>query len=158
MSLDGFLVASGNWRGTSTLTDPQNGLDDTCASTATAGPALQETFVRITYAWEYRGKAQEGLIMIAHDPKGTACQLYWGDTFHMGRAIMTLHGDVDSAAVGDAHGASLSAIGSYPAPTGPDWGWRIDVACGPKTLRITMYNISPDGHEEIAVRGEYSRA
>jgi hypothetical protein len=149
MSLDGFLAAAGNWRGTSILTDPQNGLNETCTSRASAGPALQERFVRITYAWEYRGRAQEGLIMIAHDPAGSACQLYWGDTFHMGHAIMTLHGHVD--------GARLSARGSYTVPGHPDWGWRIDVACGPGTLEIMMYNISPAGDEEIAVHGQYAR-
>ncbi|HEX6695098.1 MAG TPA: DUF1579 family protein [Longimicrobiales bacterium] len=149
MSLDAFLAAAGRWRGVSRLTDPQNGLDDTCPSTATAGPALQEKFVRITYAWEHRGKSEEGLIMIAHDPADSACQLYWGDTFHMGRAIMSLHGHVD--------GSCLSARGTYPVPGHPDWGWRIDVACEPASLCITMYNITPEGTEEIAVRGEYTR-
>ena len=150
MSLEPFLVSHGRWRGTNTLTDPHNGIEETCAATATIGPALQETFVRLTYTWTYREKAQEGLIMIAHDPADTACQLYWGDTFHMGRRIMTLHGHIT--------GSALSGIGSYPAPTRPDWGWRIDVTCDPNALGVTMYNISPEGVQEIAVRGEYLRA
>ena len=150
MSLEAFLAGPRIWTGTSTLKDPANGVDTPSASSATIAPALHDKFVRIGYTWSYGGTAHEGLIMIAHDPKSAACQLYWGDPFHMGRSIMTLHGTIEAA--------SLSAKGSYAAPPGPDWGWRIDVSATADSLRITMYNITPEGDEDLAVRAEYTQS
>ena len=53
---------------------------------------------------------------------------------------------------------SISVRGTYAAPPGPDWGWRI--VLGPHdgaALHLQMYNISPDGTEEVAVHAEYTR-
>lgn len=54
---------------------------------------------------------------------------------------------------------AISLRGSYAAPTGPDWGWRIEVmADGGRSLRIVHHNILPDGQEMLAVTSEYARA
>jgi hypothetical protein len=56
--------------------------------------------------------------------------------------------------------ATLTLSGTYAAPPGPDWGWRIEITAGPgvDALRITMHNIWPDGErEETAVEAVYTR-
>jgi hypothetical protein len=58
--------------------------------------------------------------------------------------------------VGTAGDGTITVRGSYPAPPGPDWGWRIDIAAAP--LRITHTNIDADGTEDLAVEGVYSRS
>jgi hypothetical protein len=48
--------------------------------------------------------------------------------------------------------------GSYEAPPGPDWGWRIIItAPSDNQLQIVMYNCSPEGVEELAVQADYKR-
>ncbi len=53
--------------------------------------------------------------------------------------------------------------GSYAAPPGPDWGWRITIkppinAPGSgESFRMTMHNITPDGEEMLAVEAAYTR-
>jgi hypothetical protein len=52
----------------------------------------------------------------------------------------------------------VSVKGSYAAPSGPDWGWQIDIE--PQTadaFRISMHNLSPDGKAELAVEAAYTR-
>ena len=53
---------------------------------------------------------------------------------------------------------TLAVQGTYPAPTGPDWGWKIVLDPSlPDGLRMTMINISPDGEEALAVEAVYKR-
>jgi hypothetical protein len=76
--------------------------------------------------------------------------VHWIDSWHMGPAVMACYGSVSAT--------PLSVRGSYSAPPGPDWGWRIDLATdGRDTLAVTMYNISPTGKEELAVEATYGR-
>ena len=49
-----------------------------------------------------------------------------------------------------------SVLGSNAAPPGPDWGWRIVLSPG-EPLKMTMYNIWPNGKEELAVEAMYAR-
>ena len=54
---------------------------------------------------------------------------------------------------------SITVHGTYAAPPGPDWGWRIDLLPGNgSALRMVMYNITPDGQEVVAVEADYTRA
>jgi len=42
--------------------------------------------------------------------------------------------------------------GSYAAPPGPDWGWRTVIEIpDDDSFRMVMYNVSPEGKEELAV-------
>jgi hypothetical protein len=50
-------------------------------------------------------------------------------------------------------------LGSYAAPPGPDWGWRITIrSASPAEFQIVMHNISPDGQEDLAVQIDYARS
>jgi hypothetical protein len=50
-------------------------------------------------------------------------------------------------------GRCLSVRGTYAAPPGPDWGWRIEIVPDTHALRITHYSIHPDGTEDFAAEG-----
>jgi hypothetical protein len=70
----------------------------------------------------------------------------------MGEAVMALEG---AAAGADA----VTLRGSYAAPPGPDWGWRIDLRPqGGDDLRMVMFNVTPEGQEELAVEAVYGQS
>ena len=53
---------------------------------------------------------------------------------------------------------NVSVTGLYAAPSGPDWGWRIEIKAGAMELfELDMVNISPEGTETLAVRASYQR-
>ena len=48
--------------------------------------------------------------------------------------------------------------GSYRVPSSPDWGWRTVIEPGESdTLRLIMYNVTPDGREELAVEATFAK-
>ena len=149
--LDGLIACAGTWRGTSTLQDPHSGLDDESASTATVTPVLGGRFVRIDYTWSYGGKPQEGSLLVGLQKKAETATAHWIDSFHNGEKVMACSGSA-------AEDGAVSVRGSYAAPPGPDWGWRIDVIPAGETLRIVHHNVWPEGKEELAVESRYTRA
>jgi hypothetical protein len=59
---------------------------------------------------------------------------------------------------GMATDANVDVRGSYAAPPGPDWGWRTIIDRNNRDLfRLVMYNITPEGEEQIAVETLYGR-
>lgn len=55
-------------------------------------------------------------------------------------------------------GAIVDARGTYAAPPGPDWGWRIVIEPESRDgFRMLMFNITPNGEEALAVQATYSR-
>jgi hypothetical protein len=63
--------------------------------------------------------------------------------WHIRDNVMTFRGSVGP------HG-QIRVRGFYAALPGPDWGRRI-VITGRDALRIVMYNITSEAHEELAV-------
>jgi hypothetical protein len=149
-ALDALIAAAGTWRGTSTLRDPHSGIDDASASTAVVTPVLDGRFVRIDYTWSYGGRPQEGSLLIGFQRTAGVATACWIDCFHNGEKVMVCTG----SASGDG---TLTVRGSYAAPPGPDWGWRIDVMPGGETLRMVHHNVWPEGKEELAVESRYTR-
>ena len=150
-TLDTLLAGAGRWRGTSTLHDPETRAPDAAPSTAIVTPVLAGRFVRLDYTWAYRGKPQEGSMLIGHVAESRLLTVHWIDTWHMSDRVMACQGPPNTTGV-------IDVLGSYAAPPGPDWGWRIVITPGQKTLGIVMYNISPEGREEPAVDASYARA
>jgi hypothetical protein len=56
-----------------------------------------------------------------------------------------------------ADDSSVSVKGYYKVEGHPDWGWRTDIILAGKSLRIVMYNVSPEGDEELAVETDFAR-
>jgi hypothetical protein len=147
--VESLAALAGQWAGTSTLYDPHSGKPEASPSALTVTPVLGGRFVRLDYIWAYQGKPQEGSLLVGHDPATGTTSGHWIDTWHMGRAALALTG------------AGLTLRGTYPAPPGPDWGWRIDLTPFAGGLRLTMHNVYPadlGGKEEIAVEADYTRA
>ena len=149
---DKLSACAGSWRGTSRLQDPQNNLADDSPSSMVVTPVLGGRFVRLDYTWAYHGKPQEGSLLVGRDAKTGELSAHWIDSWHMGDKVMACRGAATD-------GGALSVRGSYAAPPGPDWGWRTTISPDDgRTLRITMYNVTPDEQEDLAVDATYTRA
>ena len=113
-------------------------------------PVLGGRFVRVDYTWGYQGQPQEGSLLVGFDSEAREVTGYWIDTWHMGRKAMTCLGPVPVDRI-------ISLKGSYAAPPSPDWGWRIEILPVGEGLRIRHTNIDPEGKEDLAAEGVYSR-
>ncbi|MEO7802950.1 MAG: DUF1579 family protein [Actinomycetota bacterium] len=146
---DRLLDCVGIWRGTNWLYLSPGEAADESSSVLHVMPVLGGQFVRLDQTWGFQGDPQQGSLLVGYDADSMVVTAHWIDTFHMGRKVLECTG----AAGGDA----LEVRGSYPAPPGPDWGWRISVSgASPGQLEIVMFNIHPDGQEDLAVKATYS--
>jgi hypothetical protein len=146
--IDRLAALAGRFAGTNTLHDPHTGKPEESPSTLVVVPVLGGRFVRLDYTWAYNGKPQEGSLLVGHDPATGVTSMYMIDTWHLGRVVLALTG------------SGLTVRGTYPAPPGPDWGWRIDLTPTAAGLRLVMHNVWPaeqGGKEEVAVEAEYRR-
>lgn len=147
-NLQPLIDLAGRWRGTSVFQDPSNNLQDESLSTATITPIVHGRFVRFDYTWAYNGKPQEGSFLIGLVRSTSALTMHWIDSFHMSDVVMACQGTIDEA-------GTIDVRGSYAAPPGPDWGWRTVFTLTPNSIRMVMFNIWPEGKEELAVEAEY---
>ena len=150
--LDDWIACAGSWRGVSTLQDPELGIGEESPSTVKVTPVLVGRFVRLDYTWSYRGQPQEGSLLIGFEKGEETITAHWIDTWHMSDKVMACRGPRPD-------GPTLALLGSYPAPPGADWGWRIELTVEPEgTLRLVMYNLWPEGgREDLAVEATYTR-
>lgn len=122
-----------------------------CPSTAQVRPVAQSQFLILRYDWDFEGQPQDGMIVFPSGVSATSTRSVWLDSWHMANAVMICHTAQDAGLI--------SLRGSYPAPPGPDWGWRIEIE--PQSgsrLVVRMFNITPSGEEALAVLAEYAPA
>jgi len=153
MPLDALIACAGRWKGTNTLQDPHTQKPEESPSTLQVTPILAKRFVRLDYTWSHQGNPQEGSLLIGFDPNTRTISGHWIDTWHMAHAAMICLGPEPTS-------GTLKLAGTYAAPPGPDWGWRIEItaAAGVEALRITMTNVWPEAtREETAVEAVYTR-
>lgn len=142
---------AGEWQGTSTLQDPHSNTPAPSPSTATLTPVLDGRFMRLDYTWAYGGQSQAGSLLIGYEADTGTATGHWIDTWHMGDKVMVCRGTSRDS-------GEISILGSYAAPPGPDWGWRITITPGEdEALRVVMFNVAPDGQEYLAVEANYTR-
>lgn len=150
--LDRLIASAGSWQGTSTLQDPGRLEPETTASSLTITPMLGGRFVRLDYTWSYKGTPQAGSILVGYQKSAHALSVHWIDSWHNSDNVMAMTGPAETSSL-------LTVRGSYPAPPGPNWGWKIGLTPDLEgRVRIVMHNISPEGEEYLAVEGEYCRA
>jgi hypothetical protein len=124
---------------------------DTSDTRLIIAPVARGKFLSLTYTWSFDGVEQEGVLLVGNDNEKEAVTAAWVDSWHMSTTIMSCAGKADDS-------GNIDVLGSYQAPPGPDWGWRIEVARPrPDALVITMYNVTPEGQSELAVRADYER-
>lgn len=140
----------GNWQGVNHLwLDPKKPAR-TSDSTADAGLILNAQTFEINYTWADLGQPQAGKLLLNQMQDDGTVHAVWFDSWHMAKHRMVLSGSESE------HGVDLR--GGYAAPPGPDWGWRIAIeAQNATSWRLQMFNISPEGHEDLAVEVEYSK-
>jgi Protein of unknown function (DUF1579) len=151
-ALDRLIACAGNWSGTNRLQVSESELPEDSPSTAIVTPVLAKRFVRIDYTWAYHEKPQEGSFLIGYEAKTDRASAHWIDSWHMSNMVMVCSGIV-------SENGGINVLGSYAAPPGPDWGWRVII--GPEDgqrLSVVMFNIDPDGREYFAVESIYTRA
>jgi len=150
MDVHELVQLAGRWRGTNRLHDPHTPAPEETPSTLILRAMPGEQIVRIEQEWSYQGAKQEGLLLIIAGYPGRA-SLHWIDTWHQPTTLMFLEQDQKTA-------DRFTFLGSYPAPTGPDWGWRVELKYDPAgTLRLDMFNVSPDRKSTPAVESTYTR-
>jgi hypothetical protein len=143
---------SGKWTGKnllrlSWLPSP----DHMSLSDLTVSRAAKGKFLMFTYSWHHEEIPQEGVIIVGYDEKQNLATAAWIDSWHMSDKVMLCRGTINEKGIIDTRG-------SYEAPPGPDWGWRIIITPhSSNELKIIMYNCSPEGVEELAVKAEYKR-
>lgn len=142
----------GKWKGTnklylSWLSDPLKESPSTLEVTKKANGQ----FIQFDYDWEYEGERQEGMLVLGCDTKSNSVQTVWTDSWHSRHTLMIS----DGAAKDDG---SVSVKGHYKVPDHPDWGWRTDIIPQKETIKLLMFNVTPEGDEDLAVEVMYERA
>lgn len=148
--LDPFFKLAGDWTATNRLWLPPAEEPYESLTTATITPIVGKKFVQLAYTWAFEGDAQEGVLLIGHEPADSAVTVVWADSWHMGNKFMLCQGQIENS--------RAVVRGSYAAESGPDWGWRIELEADAETFRMRMYNVQPDGGEMLGVEATYSRA
>ena len=150
---------TGEWTGDNRLWLDPGGPAAVSQTTASAALAAQGQFLTLRYTWSVDGQPQEGLLVVGCEKTPDRAIAAWIDSWHMAHQMMFCRGDLQPD-------GTLAVQGTYSAPGGPDWGWRIVLdARGPDRLVMTMINIAPDSmdippgrnREELAVEAVYSR-
>lgn len=142
---------TGTWQGTNRLWfDPAAPAFES-ASTARLRDAAGADCLLLEYTWSHEERGHDGVLLL-HLPTGAGpIEAVWCDSFHSGGGLLHFQGTLDAE-----HG--IDVLGSYAAPEGPDWGWRIqllqEAGAG---WQLRMFNISPAGEEFPAVAVDYRR-
>ena len=142
----------GEWEGPHRLWIQPFELHEETVMRGTIRPVLGGAFVVHEYTWTVDGEPQEGFALLGFDLRRGAFVSTWVDSWHNGTAAMQMTGEGDRR--------PIALAGSYDAPVGPPWGWRIEYDPRPPDgLAITHFNIAPEGAGEAkAVQVEYRRA
>jgi hypothetical protein len=141
----------GDWSGSNLLRTPWlTPPESVSSSKLRVEPVAKGRFLKLTYTWSHESTPHEGLILVGFDEAEGAATAAWVDSWHQNSKVLQLEGSIE--------GESIDLRGSYKAPTGPDWGWRIVIqSASTNDLRIVMYNCPPEGDEDLAVQSEYTR-
>ena len=141
MSLVEFIQPiTGSWVGINRLRLMPD--DDYTESAGTATIRIvASNYAVIEYTW-FDGEApQTGLMLIQGSLDSLSC--VWVDSWHSSQEWMSLAGSQEDGV--------LVLKGSYPAESGPDWGWHIHVEYADDAhARLSMHNVVP-GHDPYQV-------
>lgn len=143
---------AGEWSGTNKLhlSWLENSPFDS-ESKASISFSAKGFFLKIEYDWSYEEKTQEGLILIGKENDSDLVKSFWIDSWHLSDKFMVSEGKYKPD-------EAISVKGYYTVPNHPDWGWRTVIESeNENSFKLTMYNVSPEGEESLAVEADYSR-
>lgn len=103
------------------------------------------------YKGSIQGKPHEGLALYGYNNKQGIFQSAWVDSFHNSTSILLSLGKIVAGV--------YSGLGNYESNEGsPPWGWRTEIRMDTSdSIVISMFNITPDGKETLAVETKYGR-
>jgi hypothetical protein len=112
---------------------------------------LDGRFVRHRYEGAIQGKPRHGEELLAFNALTAEFQSAWVDDFHMSGAIMFSRGRRTDR--------GFAVLGEYDVGENqPPWGWRTEYELIDQDhLKITAYNVHPEGMEARAVEITYAR-
>jgi hypothetical protein len=143
-----FQDLLGQWSGTKRLWLSPDADEIRSASAAQVSFVAQGQFIVLSYTWEIEGESQDGMIVFPSAASETGAKSVWLDSWHTRNDLMVCDGAKEDG--------TIVLRGSYPAPPGPDWGWRIEIKADQASpLVIHMFNITPEGQEMLAVLIQY---
>ncbi|HKX84625.1 MAG TPA: DUF1579 family protein [Pyrinomonadaceae bacterium] len=145
-----LALLAGDWKGTNRLYLPPASTFDS-DSRAHVSLRISGQFIGIAYTWEYEGNPHEGLLIVGCDNKSNAAQAVWTDSWHMSHKFMLCDGTTDSDGM-------IDVKGYYQVEGHPDWGWRTTIEPNGDAFKYTMYNVTPEGDEMLAVETNFTRA
>lgn len=146
-----LLTLAGNWSGENSLwLHPGDAARRSSASAQIFAEAERQS-LSIRYQWADGDAPQSGILLLVSDAASDALLGSWTDSWHFGHQLMACQG---------AYGDLVASVsGSYAAPPGPDWGWRITLEpSGANACIFRMYNRKPEGEEALAVEMRFARA
>jgi hypothetical protein len=149
--LDSLAAVSGRWKGTYRLWEP-GALAQRSQSAMRVVAVIGGRLIRMDYTWSYGAEAQEGSLLIGWEAKKRLITAVWVDSWHMGDKSMMCKGAADRNGV-------IVVRGSYAVRGSRNWGWRTLIKPSPgRSIRMSMYNVSPGGKEELAVKATFAKS
>jgi hypothetical protein len=141
----------GNWEGNTKTWFEPGVVADESPMTGSIRPVLGGRFLMHEYKGSLNGEAFEGIAFYGFDIASNVFQSAWIDSFHMGTGILF--------STETASDKGFSVLGSYGGPDIPEpWGWRTTInVIDSDHIKISAYNISPEGQEDIATETTYTR-
>lgn len=95
----------------------------------------------VRYTWEYEGQPQSGVLPFRFE--GDQVSVTWSDTWHARKAI---------TCQGSRTPGKITVVGTYGAGD-QVWSWRTEFSApAADQVLMEMFNIHPDGQEDLAVR------
>ena len=144
-----FDKMAGFWEGEQRLRLSPNQPEQVSHTTASIDLEARGQIVSIHYQWIFEKKPQEGLLLLGQSDKPNGVHAVWVDSWHMQDRIMNCEGF-------ELPDCGISVNGKYAAPSGQEWGWRIVVVPEDHNLLdLIMYNVTPEGEEELAVEAHF---
>lgn len=146
---------AGDWQGTARTWFEPGKLASEAPIKGSMRVVLGGRFVVHEYEGGMEGADMRGISLHGYNLAAKRWETAAIDSAHHGTSVMLQIG---------ADTPQPSALGHYPAPPGPDWGWRTTLELKSDTeLVITHYNIAPsegpysEMGEYVGVQIEYRR-
>jgi Protein of unknown function (DUF1579) len=144
---------TGDWEGKTTVWFEPDKFADQSPVRGRMRSIMDGRFIIHEYKGSFGGKPLEGMAIIGYHLETGKYQTAWIDSFHNGTAIMFSESS--------RHAAKFQVLGSYEYVT-PEvdqkWGWRTEVELvNDNELKLTSYNVTPEGSEAKATETVYTR-